>query len=140
MAIPLILIELFLLFSAMGATPFKLNGGIGMVIETVWLYLHATVLNYGKIVANPGVRALLVLLSMTSVMIPFYLLSAWVEGKVNARYLVGHDHEAHAVKRLTWQANAFSYGFLILALSYVSITNPNWLMSVFDFIKDRVSH
>jgi len=139
-AIPLILIELFLLFSAMGATPLKLNQGIGGVIGTVWLYLHATVLNYGEIVANPHLRALLVVLGMTIVMTPFYLMSVWVEGKVNARCLSLDMLKSHSIKRLTWEANAFSYAFLILALSYVSITNPNGLMIVFDFIKQYLGY
>lgn len=139
-AIPLILMELYLLWSAMGATSFRLNQGIGRVIGTVWLYLHASALNYGQFVANPLVRALLVVLSMTIVMTPFYLMSAWVEGKVNAHYLSSSALGAHNLKRLTWRANGYSYGFLILALSYVSITNPNGLMIVFDFIKQHLGY
>lgn len=48
-----------------------------------------------------------------TLLIPFYFMSSWIEGKIVARYLQGL-YQPDDVKKAVWKANQASYAFLYI--------------------------
>ena len=133
MALPIILLEIFFLFSVLGHTWLKMDEGLGGHILKGWVSLQDLILNTQTLALNGPLRVIAVVVAMTLFITPFYFFSAWIKGKMNRRYLQDVA-DPQTIKKLTWWANGVSYTFVILALSYITIKNPSVLMTGFEFI------
>lgn len=132
-ALPMILLEIFFLFSVLGHTWLKMDEGFGGHILREWATLHDLIFRPQALALNGPQHIITVVLLMALFMAPFYCFSVWIEGKVNQRHLQGVANPL-TIKKLTWCTNGVSFAFVTLALSYISIKNPNVLMTEFEFM------
>jgi hypothetical protein len=80
---------------------------------------------------------LMTLWSISYLLVYFYFVSSWIETKINGRVLKGH--EKNLVKRATWNANRYSYGFLFFILMiyflWSSKLNSEWINKIHNLLR-----
>lgn len=122
----ILIIELFLILITAFALPSSFQSPYITLLAPAWIFPMEKWGLQEKIITTWAI---------SYVMVVFYFVSSWIEAKINCRFL--EHYNSLLVKQITWKANIYSYGFLlVIGMGYCFSADKlgisSWVNKVFN--------